>query len=271
MAYYYEELSRTFSEYLLIPGYSSRECIPQNVCLKTPLVKYRKGEEECPLTLNIPMVSAIMQSVSGEKMGQALAREGGVAFIYGSQSVEDEARMVSRVKNFKSGFVVSDSNIRPDATLNDVLELTKKTGHSTIAVTDNGQADGILLGVVTSRDYRISRMSGEEPVESFMTPFDKLVVGMDGITLSQANDLIWEHKINQLPVISSDRHLVSFVFRKDYSIHKENPNELLDSHKRYIVGAGINTRDYMERVPALVEAGADVLCIDSSEGFSEWQ
>ena len=271
MAYYYEELSRTFSEYLLIPGYSSRDCIPQNVCLKTPLVKYRKGEEECPLTLNIPMVSAIMQSVSGEKMGQALAREGGVAFIYGSQSVEDEARMVSRVKNFKSGFVVSDSNIRPDATLNDVLELTKKTGHSTIAVTDNGQADGILLGVVTSRDYRISRMSGEEPVESFMTPFDKLVVGMDGITLSQANDLIWEHKINQLPVISSDRHLVSFVFRKDYSIHKENPNELLDSHKRYIVGAGINTRDYMERVPALVEAGADVLCIDSSEGFSEWQ
>ena len=271
MAYYYEELSRTFSEYLLIPGYSSRDCIPQNVCLKTPLVKYRKGEEECPLFLNIPMVSAIMQSVSGEKMGQALAREGGVAFIYGSQSVEDEARMVSRVKNFKSGFVVSDSNIRPDATLNDVLELTKKTGHSTIAVTDNGQADGILLGVVTSRDYRISRMSGEEPVESFMTPFDKLVVGMDGITLSQANDLIWEHKINQLPVISSDRHLVSFVFRKDYSIHKENPNELLDSHKRYIVGAGINTRDYMERVPALVEAGADVLCIDSSEGFSEWQ
>lgn len=271
MAYYYEELSRTFSEYLLIPGYSSAQCIPQNVSLKTPLVKYRKGSENCPLSLNIPMVSAIMQSVSGEKMGQALAREGGVAFIYGSQSVEDEAKMVAKVKSYKAGFVVSDSNIKPDATLNDVLALTRQTGHSTIAVTDNGRPDGILEGVVTSRDYRISRMTGEETVSSFMTPFDKLVVGYDGLTLSEANDIIWEHKINQLPVITKDRHLVSFVFRKDYSTHKENPDELLDSSKRYIVGAGINTRDYEERVPALVEAGADVLCIDSSEGFSEWQ
>ena len=271
MAYYYEELSRTFSEYLLIPGYSSAECVPQNVCLRTPLVKYRKGEEDCPLTLNIPMVSAIMQSVSGEKMGQALAREGGVAFIYGSQSVADEAAMVSRVKSCKAGFVVSDSNIKPDATLEDVLALTKRTGHSTVAVTDNGKCDGVLLGVVTSRDYRISRMTGKEPVSSFMTPFDKIVYGLDGITLSEANDIIWEHKINQLPIITADRHLVSFVFRKDYSVHKENPNELLDSRKRYIVGAGLNTRDYEERVPALVEAGVDVLCIDSSEGFSEWQ
>ena len=271
MAYYYEELSRTFSEYLLIPGYSSSQCIPQNVSLKTPLVKYRKGQEECPLTLNIPMVSAIMQAVSGEKMGQALAREGGLAFIYGSQSVEDEAKMVARVKSYKAGFVVSDSNIKPDATLNDVLSLTKRTGHSTIAVTDNGECDGKLLGVVTSRDYRISRMTGDEKVESFMTPFSKLIMGKEGITLSQANDIIWEHKLNQLPVVTEDGHLVAFVFRKDYSIHKENPNELLDQYKRYIIGAGINTRDYEERVPALVNAGADVLCIDSSEGFSEWQ
>lgn len=271
MAYYYDELSRTFSEYLLIPGYSSSECIPSNVSLKTPLVKFRKGHEKCPLVLNIPMVSAIMQSVSGEKMGQALAREGGVAFIYGSQSIEDEARMVARVKSYKAGFVVSDSNIRPDATLNDVLELTRRTGHSTIAVTDTGESDGRLLGVVTSRDYRISRMKGDETVASFMTPFDKLVVGRDGITLSEANDMIWEHKLNQLPVIDKNGHLVSFVFRKDYSTHKENPDELLDKDKRYIVGAGINTRDYEERVPALVAAGADVLCIDSSEGFSEWQ
>ena len=271
MAYYYDELSRTFSEYLLIPGYSSSECIPSNVSLKTPLVKFRKGQEKCPLMLNIPMVSAIMQSVSGEKMGQALAREGGVAFIYGSQSIEDEARMVARVKSYKAGFVVSDSNIRPDATLNDVLELTHRTGHSTIAVTDTGESDGRLLGVVTSRDYRISRMDGSEKVDTFMTPFDKLVVGRDGITLSEANNMIWEHKINQLPVIDRDGRLVSFVFRKDYSTHKENPDELLDKDKRYIVGAGINTRDYEDRVPSLVAAGADVLCIDSSEGFSEWQ
>ena len=270
MAYFYKDLSRTFSEYLLITGYSSAECIPANVSLRTPLVKFRKGEEP-RLHLNIPMVSAIMQAVSGEKMGEALAREGGIAFIYGSQTADDEAEMVRRVKAYKAGFVVSDSNLSPDSTLADVLELTKRTGHSTIAITSDGSPTGKLEGVVTSRDYRISRMGVETPVRSFMTPAERLVTGREGITLSEANDIIWEHKLNQLPIIDSEGRLSSFVFRKDYSVHKENPSELLDGSKRYIVGAGINTRDYEERVPKLVEAGADVLCIDSSEGFSEWQ
>ena len=271
MAYFYDDLSRTFSEYLLIPGFSSEKCIPDNVSLKTPLVRYRKGQEECPLEMNIPMVSAIMQAVSGVKMGEALSREGGVAFIYGSQSVESEAEMVRKVKRSKSGFVESDSNLRPDDTLEDVIALTSRTGHSTIAVTDDGTGSGKLLGVVTSRDYRVSRMTGTEQVQSFMTPFGKLITGYEGISLAEANDMIWDHKLNQLPVITQDGHLVAFVFRKDYSSHKANPDELLDSHKRYIVGAGINTRDFAERVPALVDAGADVLCIDSSEGFSSWQ
>lgn len=271
MAYYYSELSRTFSEYLLVPGYSSSECIPSNVSLKTPLVKYRKGVEEPSISLNIPMVSAIMQSVSGERMGEALAKEGGVAFIYGSQSIEDEADMIARVKSYKAGFVPSDSNIKPSDTLADVLAITEKTGHSTIAVTDDGSSNGVLMGVVTSRDYRLSRMSLDTVVSSFMTPFDKLIYAEDGITLSEANDIIWDNKLNQLPIVDKDKRLKSFVFRKDYASHKANPNELLDSQKRYIVGAGINTRDYEERVPALVAAGADVLCIDSSEGFSEWQ
>ena len=271
MAFIYEELSRTFSEFLLVPGYSSSECIPSNVSLKTPLVKFRKGKEESPLSLNIPMVSAIMQSVSGVRMGEALAKEGGVAFIYGSQSIEDEAQMVRKVKASKAGFVPSDSNLRPTDTLSDVLELTKRTGHSTIAVTSDGTANGILLGVVTSRDYRVSRMSLDEKVESFMTKRDKLIYGDEGISLSEANDILWANKLNQLPIVTKDGRLSSFVFRKDYSSHKDNPNELLDRHKRYIVGAGVNTRDYEQRIPALVDAGADVLCIDSSEGFSEWQ
>ena len=270
MAYFYKDLSRTFSEYLLVPGYSSSECIPDNVSLRTPLVKFKKGEEP-RIHLNIPLVSAIMQAVSGEKMGEALAREGGIAFIYGSQSPESEAEMVRKVKSYKAGFVVSECNLRPDDTLQDVLELTKRTGHSTIAITNDGSPNGKLEGVVTSRDYRVSRMSTDTLVKTFMTPFDKLVTGLDGITLSEANDIIWEHKLNQLPIVDKNGCLTSFVFRKDYSIHKENPNELLDVHKRYIVGAGINTRDYEERVPKLIEAGADVLCIDSSEGFSEWQ
>lgn len=271
MAYYYEELSRTFSEYLLVPGYSSKDCIPDNVSLKTPLVRYRKGEEDCPITLNIPMVSAIMQAVSGVKMGEALAKEGGICFIYGSQSIEDEAEMVKKVKASKAGFVPSDSNLRPDDTLQDVLDLTKKTGHSTIAITSDGTENGVLMGVVTSRDYRISRMATDTKISTFMTPREKLIYGEEGITLSEANDIIWEHKLNQLPIITKDGRLSSFVFRKDYSSHKANPLELLDRNKRYMVGAGINTRDYAERVPALIDAGVDVLCIDSSEGFSEWQ
>ncbi len=270
MAYYYSEPSRTFSEYLLVPGYTSEECIPANVSLRTPLVKYKKGEQS-DIYLNIPMVSAIMQSVSNDTMAIALAKEGGISFIYGSQSIEDEAAMVARVKAHKAGFVVSDSNLSPDATLADVLDEVQRTGHNTIAITDDGKANGKLLGIVTSRDYRVSRMSPDVKVTEFMTPLDKLITAPESTTLKEANDIIWEHKINQLPIISDDGRLLYLVFRKDYSQHKENPYELLDSQKRYMVGAGINTKDYEERVPALVEAGADVLCIDSSEGYSCWQ
>ena len=270
MAYYYNEPSRTFSEYLLIPGYTGEDCIPANVSLKTPLVKFKKGEEPA-LSLNVPFASAIMQSVSNDTMAIALAKEGGISFIYGAQSIEDEAAMVARVKNYKAGFVVSASNIMPEQTLADVLELKAKNGYSTMAVTDDGTAHGKLLGIVSSRDYRVSRMSSELRVSEFMTPLEKLVTAPEGTTLKEANDIIWDHKLNSLPIVDAEGRLVYFVFRKDYSEHKANPNEVLDEHKRYIVGAGINSRDYVERVPALVEAGADVLCIDSSEGHSVWQ
>ena len=270
MAFYYNEPSRTFSEYLLIPGYTSEECIPANVNLSTPLTKFKKGEEPA-IKLNIPMVSAIMQSVSNDTMAIALAKEGGVSFIYGSQSIEDEAAMVARVKNYKAGFVVSDSNLTPDSTLADVLSLYEITGHSTMAVTEDGTANGKLVGIVTGRDYRVSRMSADEKVADFMTPLAELVVAPVTTTLKEANDIIWEHKLNSLPLVDENGNLAYFVFRKDYSQHKENPNEVLDSQKRYVVGAGINTLDYEKRVPALVEAGADVLCIDSSEGYTCWQ
>ena len=270
MATYINEPAHTFNEYLLIPGYSSSECRPENVSLKTPLVKFKKGEKTA-IEMSIPMVSAIMQSVSNDTMAIALAKAGGVSFIYGSQSIESEAAMVARVKAYKAGFVPSDSNICPGATLADILALKAKTGHSTVAVTEDGTANGKLLGIVSSRDYRVSRMSPDQKVYTFMTPLEKLVTAPEGVTLSEANDIIWDNKINSLPIVTKDGRLSAFVFRKDYSEHKENPNELLDADKRYVVGAGINTRDYKERVPALIAAGADVLCIDSSEGFSEWQ
>ncbi|MGE4273554.1 MAG: IMP dehydrogenase [Desulfitobacterium sp.] len=270
MAFYFDEPSRTFGEYLLVPGYSSTECMPANVSLKTPVVKFKKGEQSS-LTMNIPLVSAIMQSVSDDRMGIALAKEGGVAFIYGSQTIENQAQMVSRVKNHKAGFVISDSNIRPEDTLADILALKEVTGHSTMAVTEDGTANGKLLGIVTSRDYRVSRMSTDTKVSEFMTKFQDLICSDDKTTLKEANDIIWEHKLNALPLIDKDQRLKAMVFRKDYDSNKENENELLDNSKRYVVGAGINTRDYAKRIPALVNAGADVLCIDSSEGFTEWQ
>ncbi|MCI6502525.1 MAG: IMP dehydrogenase [Clostridia bacterium] len=270
MAFFCSEPSHTFSEYLLIPGYTSETCIPANVNLKTALVKYKAGEES-EISINIPLVSAIMQSVSNDTMAIALAKEGGLSFIYGSQSIENEAAMVARVKNYKAGFVVSDSTLRPENTLADVLALYEKNGHNTMPVTEDGTATGRLVGMVTSRDYRVSRMSPDEKVESFMTPFSKLITAPVNTSLKEANDIIWEHKLNSLPLIDENQHLVYLVFRKDYSRHKENPQELLDSNKRYRVGAGINTLDYEQRVPALVEAGADVLCIDSSEGYSCWQ
>lgn len=270
MAYYYSTPSRTFSEYLLVPGYSSKDCTPDNVLLETPLVKFKKGDQP-ELTMNIPLVSAVMQSVSGSDLAVALAKEGGVSFIYCSQTIEEQAAMVRKVKQTKAGFVPSDTNLHMDGTLQDVLDLKNRTGHGTMAVTEDGSLNGKIVGLVTSRDYRISRMSVDTPIKEFMTPFDHLIYGKDGITLSEANDLLWEHKLNALPIIDEDQRLKYFVFRKDYDSHKDNPLELLDSKKRYFVGAGINTRDYKERIPALIEAGADILCIDSSEGFSEWQ
>ena len=270
MAHYFNEPSRTFSEYLLVPGYTSEECVPDNVSLKTPIVKFKKGEQS-EIVANIPLVSAIMQAVSDDNLAVALAKEGGISFIYGSQSIEDEAAMVKRVKDYKAGFVTSDSNVRPDQTLRDVLALKEKTGHATVAVTEDGTSAGKVVGIVTSRDYRVSRLSQDTPVSEFMTPFEKLVYADENVTLSEANDMLWDNKLNALPVIDKNQRLKYFVFRKDYDSHKSHPNELLDANKRYVVGAGVNSRDYEERIPALVDAGADVLCIDSSEGYSVWQ
>lgn len=267
----FKETSRTFSEYLLVPNLTTKECIPSKMELSTPVVKYRKGKEKCPVSLNIPFVSAIMQAVSDSGMAIALAKCGGLSFVFASQSISSQVEMIKKVKKYKAGFVISDSNLKPDANLKDVLELKKKTGHSTIAVTQDGTSNGKLLGILTSRDYRLSRTPQDIKVSELMTPFESLVYAYEGTTLKEANDIIWDNKVNQLPIIDKEGRLMSMVFRKDYDEHKENPFELLDSHKRYMTGAGINSRDYKERVPALLEAGADVLCIDSSDGFSEWQ
>ena len=264
------DISRTFSEFLLLPNLTTKECIPENVSLKTPLVKFKKGEEPA-ISLNVPFTSAIMQAVSGVEMGISLAREGGIAFIYGSQSIENQAKMVHDVKKNKAGFVISDSNVKAEATLQEVIALIEKTGHSTVMITEDGTENGKFLGLVTDKDYRLARDNTSDPISKFMTKKEDLVFALEGISLKEANDLIWEHKISCLPILDQNDMLKYLVFRKDYDDRKNNVNSLLDEEKRYIVGAGINTRDYRERVPALVNAGVDVLCIDSSDGYSVWQ
>ncbi len=265
------EESRTFGEYLLSPGLTTKECIPDKVSLETFLTKYSKKDASIkPLKLNIPVTSAIMQAVSDDNLAVALAKQGGLSFIYGSQTIEDQCEMVSKVKKYKAGFVTSDSNLKATDTLDNVLDLKAQKGHSTIPITDNGKSNGKLLGLVTSRDYRIGYIENNTPISKFMTPMEKLICGKSGISLSQANAMIWEHKLNVLPIIDKKGNLESLVFRKDYDQHVDNRNELLDDQKRFMVGAGINTRDYEQRIPALVAAGVDVLCIDSSDGYSEY-
>ena len=270
MAKILEDISRTFNEFLLLPNLTDERCIPTNVSLRTPLVKYKRGEE-AKYYANVPMVSAIMQSVSGEEMGIALAREGGVAFIFGSQSIESQAAMVRKVKKHKAGFVVSDSNVKLGTPLREVIELIERTGHSTVMVTEDGTENGKFLGIVTDKDYRVSRDNMEDPIEKYMTPKENVVWAHEGIDLVEANDIIWEKKKACLPILDEQGNLKYLVFRKDYEERKNNPNSLLDDQKRYIVGAGINTRDYAERIPALVEAGVDMICMDSSDGYSVWQ
>ena len=270
MAKILEDVSRTFNEMLLLPNLTDERCIPSNVSLKTPLVKFKKGKDP-KYYANVPMVSAIMQAVSGEEMGIALAREGGVAFIYGSQSIESQAEMVRKVKKHKAGFITSDSNVKSGTTLREVIQLVNKTGHSTVIITDDGTANGRFIGLVTDKDYRITKEDMDKPIDDFMTKKEKTVWAKEGIDLAQANDIIWENKIACLPILDFKDNLKYLVFRKDYEDRKNNPNSLLDENKRYIVGAGVNTRDYEERIPALINAGVDILCIDSSDGYSVWQ
>ena len=214
MSVYLNDVSRTFGEYLLIPGLTTKQCVPTNVSLKTPLVKHKVGEKPA-IELNIPFVSAIMQSVSGPKLAIELARNGGLSFIFGSQPIDSQAEMVRKVKKFKAGFVISDSNLTPENTLADVIALVHRTEHSTIGVTDDGTPNGKLLGMVTSRDYRAEKDSPDKKVKEFMTPFSKLIVGELGMTLSEANQIIWDHKLNTLPIIDKEQNLQYFVFRKD--------------------------------------------------------
>ncbi len=270
MAKILDDISRTFNEYLLLSGLTTKEHIPANVDLSVPISSFRRGEEPAQ-KLNIPFVSAAMQSVSGSDLATALARRGGAAFIFCSQPIEVQAAMVRQVKEHKAGFVESDSNLPPTASLEDALTLKKVTGHSTIAITENGEQHSKLLGILTSKDYWEFKDDLSRPISEFFTPLEDLVLAKEGVTLTEATELLWKNKKECLPIIDEQGNLASLVFRKDYFDHKSNPDELTDDKKRLFVGAALNTFDYMERAEALIEAGVDSLCFDSSDGYSVWQ
>jgi IMP dehydrogenase len=270
MALILREVSRTFNEFLLLPNRTTAECAPERVDLSTGLVRHRPSEPSS-IRLSVPYTSAIMQAVSSSELAIALARSGGLSFLHHNQTVEDQAAAVRRVKNFKAGFVVSDTNVRPDDALRYLWELMSRTGHSTAAVTEDGTATGRLVGLVTSADFHPHRHDLDSPVRDRMTPVESLEVGSPDITLSAANTRLWEERLDCLPVVDHEGYLRYLVFRSDYTDHKRFPLELLDQEKRLLCGAGVNTHDYRDRIPALVEAGADVLCFDSSDGYNDWQ
>lgn len=262
--------SRTFSEYLLIPRLTKKVHSPANVTLPVPIARFKRGEVS-RFTLNIPVVSASMQAVSGADMGIALARQGGAAFVFCSQSIESQAAMIYKIKSRKAGFVKSALNIKPSATLREVLELMRREGHSTVAVTSEGTGSGMFEGIITSNDFWEFEDDLSALASSYMTPKETVIYGEVGITLRSANQLLHKHKKDALPILEKDGRLNSIVFKKDYIGHIDNPLELLDQEKRLVAAAGINTHDYETRLPALVEAGVDIIAIDSSDGFSEYQ
>ncbi|GAA2436414.1 IMP dehydrogenase [Streptomyces mauvecolor] len=270
MAQVIAEVSRTFNEFLLLPNRTRTDCSPATVDLRTPLVRHLAGERSA-IELGSPFTSAIMQAVSTPDLAIALARNGGLSFLHHNQSIQDQAAAVRQVKNFKAGFVTSDTNVRPDDTLSHLVAVMRRTGHSTAAVTHDGTATGRLLGLVTSRDFHPQRHDLDGPVAGRMTAVADLPHAEADTTLSEANARLWDQRLDCLPVLGAGGHLQYLVFRSDYADNKRFPNQAVDAAKRLRVGAGVNTHDYQERVPALLEAGADALCFDSSDGYSDWQ
>lgn len=270
MAKVLDDISRTFHEFLLVPGLTKKEHIPKNVSLKAPIQRYTKKSGP-KISLNTPFVSAAMQSVTGPELSIALSRKGGAGFIFCSQSIEEQTSMVRRVKEHKAGFVKSDSNLPPTASLQEAVTLREKTGHSTIAITEGGKRNSKLLGILTSKDFWQFKDDLSAPVSNFFTPLDRLVYAKEGVTLQEATEILWKHKKECLPIVDASGNLSFLVFRRDYFDHKSNPDELTDERKRLFVGAALNTFDHKERARALLDAGVDVLCFDSSDGYSEWQ
>ena len=265
-----DEISRTLGEFLLLPNLTTETCTVDHVALTTPLVRYKLGQDP-PITIAVPLVSAIMQAVSSPQLAVALARCGGLAFIHHNQPIITQAEMIGSVKRQKAGFRYSEVNVTPQTNLGELMQKLQAASQEMGVVTNDGTPGGVFLGVISTQDFHKDLHALTDTVETRMRPAGTLVTASPSISLSEANALIWEHRLEVLPIVSADGRLESIVLRRDYDLHQIFRNETVDGEKRFRVGAGINTHDYRDRVPELVAAGADVLCFDSSDGFSTWQ
>ncbi|MFC2082636.1 IMP dehydrogenase [Candidatus Bipolaricaulota bacterium] len=256
--------SRTLTEFRLLPGLTTPRTSIDSISLTTPLVRSSNDEES--VMLHAPVLAAAMQAVSGPSMAIELARLGGSAVVFCSQSIESQADMVAKIKSHKAGFV-EPRTLSPDTTIRQVEALRREAGFSTFPVVDS---EGHLLGLITRRDYS-ALAHGEQSAAERMITRDQLDVGVNVTDLDQANSLLIDGHRAVLPIVDADDRLLSLVFRKDIEDHLDNPDEVVDERKRLIAVASVNTHDYRERVPAMSEAGADILVIDSSDGFSSYQ
>ncbi|MCK4311961.1 MAG: IMP dehydrogenase [Candidatus Cloacimonetes bacterium] len=258
------EPSRTLMEFRLLPGLSSKKTVPEEVSLRTQLVYSEKDEKK--YYLNIPIVSAAMQSVSGAKMGIELAKLGGTAFIFCSQSIESQAKMIFKIKNHKAGFV-KPKTMKPDMTVKEMYKIRKETGHSTFPVVDDNE---IFLGLISKWDYDIS-LHKDYLVKDRMIPKENIEIGTNITDLKEANRVLLESHKSVLPILDNNGKLLYMIFRKDINDQLNNPLEVHDEKKRLLAVAAINTHDFKERVPKLVETEVDVLAIDSSDGYTIFQ
>ena len=256
----HQQPSRTLMEFRLLPGLTDEKTSINNLSLKTPLVY---AENNNKYFLNTPIVSAAMQSVSGTQMGIELAKLGGVAFIYCSQPIKQQAEMISNIKNYKAGFVEPET-VSPKLLIEELYTITEKKGYSTFPVVDE---NGVLLGITTKNDYDVVKHGYLEVRERMITR-DKIVVGVNVTDLKEANSILMDSHQPVLPIVDQANKLRYLVFRKDIRDHLNNPYEVVDQRKRLLAAAAVNTHDFAKRVPALVKADVDIIAIDSSDGYS---
>ena len=245
----------TFDDVLLIPAYS--EVLPNSVDLST---KFSRN-----INLNVPLVSAAMDTVTEAQLAIAIAREGGIGVIHKNMSIEEQAKQVHTVKRAENGMIYDPVTISRGSTVNDALNIMKEYKIGGIPVVDN---EGYLVGIVTNRDLRFER-NLNRPIDEVMTK-DNLITTSQSTNLEEAADILQRHKIEKLPVVDKNGRLVGLVTYKDITKAKDKPNACKDRLGRLRVAAGIGvTRDSLQRAEALVKAGVDAIVIDTAHGHSK--